>query len=283
MLITQKINITLNSSDIAWYEDLGYIIPRYKDNKGRMLVRRGTQIEVNNTDLIKSSHVKVKVKCDYCDTRKEVSYRDYLKGHDEELGDCCIKCRPIKYKNTMNILYGVNNSSQIPETRNKIITTNQQRYGCDWHTQSTVSKEKFRQTMLEKYGVEHALQVPEIASKMMKTRCDNHNNPTSKPQENLSKILKEIYGNCQLEVPCDRCSLDCLIEVDSIKIDVEYDGWYWHQDDYRDRRRDNFVKNNGYKILRVKANKKDDLPTVEQIKEKVNRLLSGYDYTEITM
>ena len=38
-----------------------------------------------------------------------------------------------------------------------------------------------------------------------------------------------------------------------------------------------------YKILRVKANKRDDIPTKEQINEKMQLLLRGWHYAEIQM
>ena len=69
-------------------------------------------------------------------------------------------------------------------------------------------------------------------------------------------------------MPCDKCSLDCVVCVEGFYIDVEYDGAYWHQDKQKDRRRDNFVKTQGYKIFRIRGDKKDNLPSEEQIKEK---------------
>ena len=50
-----------------------------------------------------------------------------------------------------------------------------------------------------------------------------------------------------------------------IKVDIEYDGFHWHQDAEKDRRRDEVVKNNGYKVLRIKSGHK--IPTIEQLQE----------------
>lgn len=284
MLLTECAELAINSSDIHWYEEKGYDIPRYWSQKHKkMLVRRGTKIIVKVKDLTIGSHVKVDVACDYCGCVKNVTYKDYLKNHDDVLGDCCVKCRPVKYKETMMGRYGASNSSQVPEMVEKIKATNRAKYGCDWQMQSKEVQAKLGETMKERYGVEHALQVDEFLVKSMKTRCDNYNNPTSKPQLALSHLLLDMYGNCELERPCGRCSLDCVVAIGDILIDVEYDGKYWHQDKMRDIRRDNFVKKQGYKVLRIKGNEHDVLPTIEQIDEQMQKLLQGYNYTEIQM
>lgn len=284
VLLTEYIEITLSTKNIKWYESKGYEIPRYWDKEHyRYLVKRGTTILVRATDLTSGSHVRVQVSCDYCGKIKEVSYKDYLKNHDEKLGDCCVKCRPIKHESTMIEKYGVKNSSLMPNTIEKTIATNRKKYGCDWQQQSPLVREKSKRTMLEKYGYAHALQVDEFLSKCIETKRKNGTNPTSKPQKELAYVLFEMYGNCELERPCDKCSLDCVVEIDGTFIDVEYDGWYWHQDVQRDRRRDNFVQKQGYKILRIKSNKKDTLPSKEQIDEQIQKLLHGYNHAEIQM
>lgn len=284
MLLTDYIEIVINNKNIKWYESKGYEIPRRWDKEHyRYTVKRGTTILVRATDLTEGSHVKVQVSCDYCGVIKEVGYKEYLKNHDEELGDCCVKCRPIKYEHTMLERYGVKSSSLVPSIREKIIATNREKYGCDWQQQSSLVREKSKKTMIEKYGCEHALQAEEFLNKCMETKSKNGKNPTSKPQKELANILLEMYGNCELERPCGRCSLDCVVIIDDTFIDVEYDGWYWHQDIQRDRRRDNFVQKQGYKILRIKSNKKDDLPSKEQIDEQIQKLLHGYNHAEIQM
>ena len=284
ILLTEYVEIVPSFKDYKLYESKGYTIPKYWDKEHyRFLTKRGTKIKVRVSDLPKGSHAKVEVACDYCGKIKEIAYRDYLKNHDEELGDCCVKCRPIKYEHTMLEKYGVKNSSLMPDTKAKIIATNREKYGCDWQMQSPLVQEKSRKTMLERYGYEHALQVDEFLDKCMSTKYENGINPTSKPQKALSNLLLEMYGNCELERPCGRYSLDCAVRINNILIDVEYDGLYWHQDKERDERRNVFVQNQGYKVLRVKGNKKDELPTKERIDEQIQKLLHGEKYAEIQM
>lgn len=105
----------------------------------------------------------------------------------------------------------------------------------------------------------------------------------SKPQQEVFNMLKEMYPNCEQEVPCGRYSLDCVVYFDNYKIDVEYDGLFWHQDKYRDIKRDNFVKKNGYKVLRIKGCKHDTLPSKDQLAYHINKLLGECNYTEIIM
>ena len=63
------------------------------------------------------------------------------------------------------------------------------------------------------------------------------------------------------------------IFIGETKIDLEYDCWHWHQDSQKDRRRDEFLKSQGWKILRIKSSHK--LPTLEQLKESINKLISS--------
>lgn len=284
MLLTKQVQIAVNSRNKKLYQDAGYDIPTVWDEKHKaMVVHRGTKIVVDIEDLAVGSHERVDVKCDYCDNIKRVAYKDYIKNHDEILGDCCVKCRKLKYKNTMLKTYGVENSFQSKEIIERAKQTNRKRYGHDWHMQRPEYQEQYKNVMMDRCGAEHALQVPNFLDNAMTTRCKNHNNPTSKPQLKLAERLLEMYGNCNIEVACGKCALDCVITINNIQIDVEYDGWYWHQDVQRDRRRDAFIKSQGYQILRIKGNKRDDIPTKEQIDEKIQLLLRGWHYAEIQM
>ena len=42
--------------------------------------------------------------------------------------------------------------------------------------------------------------------------------------------------------------MDIALFINQNKIDIEYDGWYWHQDKQKDIVRDNLIKRQGYKI-----------------------------------
>lgn len=67
------------------------------------------------------------------------------------------------------------------------------------------------------------------------------------------------------------------------KIIIEYDGWFWHgKEQKRDRRRDEYLKSLGWRILRIKSNRK--MPTKEQLDNSLSILRNNeHKYTEIVL
>ena len=57
-----------------------------------------------------------------------------------------------------------------------------------------------------------------------------------------------------------------------VKIDVEYDGWYWHQDKKKDKKRDYYHMRRGWKILRVKSGTK--LPSFDALFKALDYLIN---------
>ena len=187
MLLTKEVEIAVNSSDIGWYESKGYKIPRYWSKKHKsFLMKRGTKILVKTEDLTNGSHALVQVRCDYCGKILSRPYKEYIRCHDNELGDCCHSCEGVKFKRTIQEKYGVSRVFDLPEVQQKIKTANNLKYGRDWGLQSLEVREKIEKTMMDKYGVVHPLQKEEFLNKAMSTRCENMTNPTSKPQLKLS-------------------------------------------------------------------------------------------------
>ena len=68
-----------------------------------------------------------------------------------------------------------------------------------------------------------------------------------------------------------RCILDIVLRINDIKINIEYDGWYWHNLK-NDRKRDEFLKSQGWKILRIRSGHK--LQSLEQLKISLNKLIN---------
>ena len=108
-----------------------------------------------------------------------------------------------------------------------------------------------------------------------------------KKNEEIEKIIEQKEKTYKSDIEKSESSIKekatKIINIDNIKIDIEYDGLYWHSDKQKDRRRDNFVKSKGYKILRVLGNKKDEMPTEKCLLESVEALLNGRNYIEIVM
>ena len=70
-----------------------------------------------------------------------------------------------------------------------------------------------------------------------------------------------------------------MIKVDGVLIDVEYDGWYWHQDENKDNERDKFVISNGYKVFRIKGGLKN--PSKTQIIQNISDLINSENMSKV--
>lgn len=178
-----------------------------------------------------------------------------------------------KAKETLIKNYGVDNSLKSGEVRSKAKQTMQRKYGVDNAMQLQCFIDKAKQTCIEEYGGESSQCSIEVRQKSMESLLKNGTIPTSKAEIAMVEKLKEMYGenNCIAQFPLDRIFFDCLIDYNGIKIDVEFDGSFWHDNkkDY-DNRRDYFVKRKGYKVLRFHS--KGNVPTEEQIKNGVEFL-----------
>lgn len=299
---------------------------------------------VDVEDLTPSSHMKVKVICDYCGVEFEKQYANYLREHTDESGkDCCSQCRPKKFTENFKMTYGVDNPFQLEsakeksvqtclerygtkracqsqEIKDKIANTNIERYGCTMALQNSEIKAKAEQSCMEKfgvknpfesseiqeriketnakkygegniahtpeisekikernmakYGVPYTTQAPEVIAKMRQSLYKNGDVPSSNAEKIVCAMLKEIYGDdkCIPSYPLDKINMDCLVNIDGYKIDVEYDGWYWHKDRVEhDKRRNCWLTKQGYKVLRIRAN--NEIPTKEQLINAIDYLV----------
>lgn len=181
-----------------------------------------------------------------------------------------------KITDTMLKKYGVDNAMKNIEVQNKAKSTNILKYGGNSPMCDDTIKNKFVQTCLNKYGVQNPYQCKDIQAKAKQTLCKNQNVPSSNPERELCKILKEMFGesNCYPNYPVGNLSLDCYVCLEGHKIDFEYDGIYWHKNRGQiDAARNAILMNNGYKIIRVKANNKDTMPTKLQIQNAVEDII----------
>lgn len=72
--------------------------------------------------------------------------------------------------------------SHVEETKEKVKSTNRQRYGCDWVTQSKEFKERYKQACLNKYGVDNYVKTDEYKNKI-----------NEKQQQNIQYMLDNDY------------------------------------------------------------------------------------------
>lgn len=208
-----------------------------------------------------------------------------LKETQEKSQNTCLKNHGVKYpmqnkktqeksQETLFKNYGVLNPNQSKEIHEKAQKTCLEKYGVDNPFKSEEIKEKIAQTLLDKYGVNNPMKSKEIKEKAMNTLNKNGTTPTSEQQIKVFEICKDLYPENEiiLNAPTDSFMLDILVKINDIKIDVEYDGWYWHQDKEKDNKRDKVIGKLGYKILRIRSG--NLVPNKEEINDAIQKLLN---------
>jgi hypothetical protein len=171
-----------------------------------------------------------------------------------------------KTKETILNKYGCDNMSDLqkmPEIRNKIIETNNERYGCNCTFQSEQVKEKSKKTCLKKYGVEYNCQRKECFSRKL-YKYDNKNFDSS---WELAYYLWLKYNNIQFEYHSDKLEFSVNNEthyyfpdfkINDMYIEIKGDHFFenGHMINPSDRSKDyiaeakyNFMKSINTKIL----------------------------------
>lgn len=278
MIITTHLNVKIGGKNIKHYLSLGYNVKLYQT------------IFIPIEHLSVGSNYPIKIECDYCTNIVEKSYRSLLaqRKNSHTKKDCCKNCIFLKNIDTNMDLYDVKNSFQRKEPQEKAKATVMARYGVEYVTQNKeMSKraadgqknmsesakkeryEKTKKTVRERYGVDFVLQLDKTRKGLFKVRSSE-----SSQQRRVFEILLEKYGekNVFSNYFESKLSLDILVVFDGIKIDVEYDSWYWHNKS-DDRRRDEFLKSRGYKILRIKSSRL--IPDAEVLFSKLETLVAG--------
>lgn len=270
----QLVEVKWNSNNIKHFKAKGYIFTKRSDT-----------FKVFAKELQNKSSSKVKVTCDFCGKEYITSYACYTKGI-ERGKDCCVECKQKKRESTFIKHFGVNSPGASKICKEKAKQVMKERYGAEYAFQTNQGKESFKETMQRKYGYDNPSFCPEMMAKARFSMFKNGTVPVSKPERQVFQILCNLYGqeNCYSGFPVDKVNLDCLLTIDNQKIDVEYDGWYWHQDtkDY-DRKRNHWLMSKGYKILRILGNKKEEIPSAERLKEEVDYLLDNHSIGYIDM
>lgn len=172
--------------------------------------------------------------------------------------------------------FGAGNPMQNEVVKQKAKNTNKKRYGGNSPLCSESVKAKSKQTCLNKYGVSNPAKADAVKAKARKTLYKNGNVPSSKAEATMCTILEKMFGkiNCFPSYPVGPLSLDCLVKICGEQIDFEYDGCFWHKNrTQQDSARNAVLMNEGYKIVRVKGNNSDTMPSQRQIQEAVDYLV----------
>jgi len=97
----------------------------------------------------------------------------------------------------------------------------------------------------------------------------------SKPQMELFNLVKENHPSAILNYQILNFSID--IAIPNLKIAVEYDGSYWHQDQEKDDIRQKKIENEGWTFLRYR----DYVPSKEELVLDIKNL-RNFKYGKIT-
>jgi very-short-patch-repair endonuclease len=278
MILTKFVETKIGGMNVNHYRNLGYTVKHYQ------------VITVPVEHLPEGSHERIDVLCDFCNKPCTKVYKNLMLQRKNSITkkDCCKNCIHAKDKETNMLLYGVENPMQRESIREKLKDVFMNLYGVDNPTKDAIilkkailgqknmskdekaaRKERTRKTVFEKYGVDYVLQLDKTRKNLFLTRSAE-----SSQQKQVSKMLKDKYGDERVSsnFHLSGLSLDVRVELEDVLIDVEYDSWYWH-DPKRDRRRDEFLKSMGYKILRIKSSK--HIPDKDVLFAKLEKLASG--------
>ena len=120
--------------------------------------------------LSKGSSKKIYVKCDYCENYTIKTYKAYISQRNIVSKDSCGQslCKYKKREEISLLKYGVKNSSQTNEVRNKIRNINSDRLKTDEF------KKQAKQTNLKKYGKENPMLVDSIVKKQKDTLLNKY-------------------------------------------------------------------------------------------------------------
>jgi hypothetical protein len=95
----------------------------------------------------------------------------------------------------------------------------------------------------------------------------------SKPQVELFNVIKQIYPLAILNYPLKELNYSLDIAIPELKIWIESDGSYWHQDNQKDLKRQRKIENLGWKCIRYKADDIKDIPHINKIKKDINEVI----------
>ena len=161
-------------------------------------------LEVNSTSsnleellyLINNSF-KEPLSCPICNQPRK--FLTYKRGYNLTCGNrCCVdKIGKINRDKTILDKYGIINTFQNENIKEKIKQTNLERYGTSNPMQLGEIKEKIKQTNLEKYGVENVSQSKDIQKRKEVTSLKNfgvkYHSELQEQKVKLSKIAIENF------------------------------------------------------------------------------------------
>lgn len=133
-------------------------------------------------------------------------------------------------------------------------------------------------------GNTHKVTANHLTSGAVKScgNCQNNINgrKCSFIQKKLFNLIKNIYPNYDISINYVKENRNFDIAIESHKIAIEYDEWFWHgfkQD--KDEQRNKQIIDFGWSLLVIRAS--DNLPRESVLKNKINKLLTKRSVLEV--
>ena len=187
--ILKKYNILLHSKEI---------ITNFKFNgkRANQLISKEKEKNIINFYLIPNTLKDTANKFNTCSqTVRAILIKNNIALHSKEIN---IQLRQQKEIESNLQKYGVENTFQRSDIKEKIKQTNLQNYGVDNISKANYIKEKKKQTFNKKYGVDNCSQLDTIKKKKEKTCMEHFGVPcylqTDDCREKLKQINFEKYG-----------------------------------------------------------------------------------------
>ena len=188
MIIDTSATIYGNPFNVKRYLKLGYDI------------KYGEYIDVKIEDLPDNYGKNIKLKCDYCGEIFFRKYSTYVRGHKTSpiKKDACKNCYYTKQEESMLLLYGVKNSSQVEQFKDKARQTLREHYGVDTPMHSKEIVNKVRETNMQKYGTPTPAQNKEILKKIQDTNIIRYGSASplqnEKVRQKSTNTILDKYG-----------------------------------------------------------------------------------------
>jgi very-short-patch-repair endonuclease len=197
---------------------------------------------INNSSWFKKGHIPWNkgIKISF-NIKQKIS--NTLKGKKQSI--ITIKKRSILVKKSHLIKkYGFKKGKHVPhseETKRKIGISNKGK-------KRNLEFRKRMSDIKKQYYINNTEKHPNIKMRIKGT--------ISKPQMELYLLIKQKYPEAELEYPIQtKYSIRFAdIAIPSLKLDIEYDGLFWHTHPELDRLRDEQLEEVGWKTLRINKN-----------------------------
>ena len=160
MLLTEKVKIKGNSSNLKQYKEKGYDLSINEI------------IEINTNDLANMSMCEVDVKCDICGDERKIMYKSYYRNIKKYGFYSCPKCITTKCK-----------------------MTNMEHIGVEFPTQSKCVIEKRKENNIKKFGVDEPAKLKEICDKSKETKKERYGDENYNNIEKTKETKKERYDD----------------------------------------------------------------------------------------